>query len=88
MPAGNVAWTGKLATWSSSEGVARSFCPVCGTQLIFESTRWPDETHLFAATLDDPDLFVPRAHFHAEEHLGWFVIEDGLRRFDATADGS
>jgi hypothetical protein len=73
-------WTGTLARYTSSPGVIRSFCPVCGTQMAFETDRRPHETDLFAATLDDPASFRPTLHDYWNERLPWIHVADGLPR--------
>ena len=75
-----VDWTGTPATFASSPGVTRGFCPTCGSPLFFRSERWPDETHVFAASLYDPSLYRPEGHAYWEEHLPWADINDGLPR--------
>lgn len=83
----SVTWQGDLSTLESSGGtVWRKFCPQCGTQMTYQSTRWPDETHLYAATLDDPAQFEPKAHFHYSEKLPWVKIGDDLPKYASTAD--
>jgi hypothetical protein len=73
------AWTAaQPAVYRSSPGVERSFCPTCGTPMAFRSERSPGEMHFYAATLDDPSIFVPTAHDHAGERLPWVRLADGL----------
>ena len=69
-----VSWAGERAFYKSSEIATRGFCPTCGSQMSFESTRWPGELHLYAASLDDPSLYRPQLHCHHAEHLGWLQI--------------
>ena len=56
--------------------------------MSYQSTRWPTETHLYAATLEDPNDFVPKAHFHWAEHVPWIVTDDDLPKYASTADGA
>jgi len=79
-------WTGqKPGQYASSPGVTRSFCTTCGTPLTFASTRWPNETHFLAATLDDPADYHPTAHVFAREALDWAAGHDGLPRHPDTS---
>ena len=72
-------WTsGAPATYASSPGVQRDFCPTCGTPMAYSTTRWPDEKHFYAATLDDPTAFTPERHYHADERLPWVHLADGI----------
>jgi hypothetical protein len=88
VPDGHWRWTGQApGQYASSPGVVRGFCTTCGTPLTYASSRWPDETHFLAATLDDPADFAPTAHFHAGEALHWLHIKDDLKRHDQTVSG-
>ena len=72
-------WTGSTpATYRSSPGVQREFCPTCGTQMTYRSTAFPGECHFYAATLDDPAAFTPTVHVHSAERLPWVHLSDGL----------
>jgi len=76
---GTWAWTGETpASYNSSPGTWRDFCPHCGTQMAYRSMRWPDEMHFYAATLDDPAAYQPTAHSHSAERLPWIHLSDGL----------
>jgi hypothetical protein len=71
--------------YHSSPGVRRLFCGTCGTPMAFESARWPDEIHFYAASLDNPRNFAPQFHVHCAEQLPWIQLDDGLPRFDRNA---
>ncbi len=72
-------WTGAAsATYASSPGVTRSFCPVCGTQMAYQTEARPEGIDLYAATLDDPAAYRPTGHVHWNEHLAWVRLADGL----------
>ena len=87
VPRKSVEWFGDLTTQESSNGrVARMFCSSCGSQMTCQSTLWPDETHLYAATMDQPELFEPRAHFHFNEKLPWVHLGDDLPKYPGSAD--
>ena len=74
-------WTGRQPqVYCSSPGVERSFCPSCGTPMSYESTRDPDEIHLYAASLEHPESFAPQYHDHCAEQLPWIQLGDGLPR--------
>ena len=88
VPRDSVTWNGKTEARESTPGAQRGFCPSCGTQLFFQSDKWPEETHLYAATLDDPSLFKPEAHYHYAEHLSWLSVQDDLPRYPGSADTS
>ena len=69
------------ATYVSSPGVRRRFCPACGTPVAYEAERYPLEIHLYAASLDDPTDFAPQFHVHDAERLLWITLADDLPRF-------
>jgi hypothetical protein len=76
---GGWEWTGKPpATYNSSPGVWRDFCPGCGTQMAYRSIREPGKTDFYAATLDDPSGYEPTSHDHSAERLPWVHLCDGL----------
>ena len=86
VPRGSVDWAGDVAINASSEKVRRGYCPSCGSQMYYQSEVWPEETHLYAATMDDPSLFRPEAHYHYGERLPWFEVTDNLPKYTASAD--
>jgi hypothetical protein len=74
-------WTGAApATYQSSPGTWRDFCPTCGTPMTYRSDRFPGETHFYAATLDRPEAYAPQVHVHTDEILPWVHLADGLPR--------
>jgi hypothetical protein len=88
-PRARFAWTGvPPAIHRSSPGVARSFCARCGTPMAFEGARWPDEVHIYVATVEDPASLVPQAHVYFGQALPWIQPADGLARYQGTGDDS
>lgn len=86
VPRDSVTWNGEIAVRASAAGVQRGFCAQCGTQLYYQFDGWPDETHLYAATLDDPTQFHPTAHFHFAERVPWLTVTDDLPKYAASAE--
>jgi len=80
-----IDWVGRKTFYQSSEIATRGFCATCGTQMSFESTNWPGEIHLYAASLENPGDYVPDLHCHHGEALPWLEIQDHLPRFEGTA---
>jgi hypothetical protein len=78
VPMGGLRWQGPQRFYRSSENVMRSFCNACGAPASFETTVFPNETHLYAASLDDPALYRPTAHIFWSERRPWVRFEDGL----------
>lgn len=85
MGRGQVTWEGTRRFYNSSHGVTRGFCDTCGTPMMYMSTRWPGEVHLYAATLEYPSLYRPTAHVHWAESLPWICIADDLPRHEGRA---
>lgn len=78
-PNGQWRWTGDTpGTFQSSPGTTRGFCGTCGSPVSYVSDRHPDETHFYAALLENPGAVIPTAHFHYHEHLPWPTIADSL----------
>ncbi|MEQ8605066.1 MAG: GFA family protein [Marivibrio sp.] len=87
-----VIWTGDRRLFRSSPRVVRSFCAVCGAPASFETDVFPDETHLYAPSLDDRSLYRPSAHIFWSERLPWVSVGDDLPKHpkglqDAAANG-
>ena len=73
-----VVWQGPRNSYASSQKVIRSFCGDCGAPTSFESQIFPGETHLYAATLDDPSAYSPAAHIFWSERVPWANVVDAL----------
>ena len=91
--AGYVTWAGfksdhfilrkgdhHLRWYESSPGARRGFCSTCGSTMLFESERWPGETHVALACLHGPIDREPQANAFYDTHVGWMPIDDGLRK--------
>ncbi len=91
--AGSVAWVGvkqgcfaittgaeHLTRFQSSKEARRSSCSLCGSPMFFQSSRWPGETHVALALLDDGHGLAPTAHAFFDDRAPWVHVEDGLAR--------
>ena len=75
-------WAGQTPKRYQSSGWAeRFFCPECGSQMAYRSSKLPDEIHGLAASLDDPADFAPGVHFFHSRALPWLHIADDLPRY-------
>lgn len=54
--------------------------------MTYQFEGWPDETHLYAASLEDPSQFEPQAHFHYAERVHWISLTDELPKYPGSAD--
>ncbi len=78
---------GTPASYQSSPGVWRYFCPACGSPMAYTNDdKWPGEVHLYLGTLEHPEKFVPTGHVHTGEQLPWFEIHDELPRFTKLSE--
>jgi hypothetical protein len=66
--------------FQSSPFASRSFCPHCGSQLVWTSPDKEDWTAIFVGSLDDPENVVPTEHLSVESQLPWFKVADNLPR--------
>ena len=75
-------WTSEPpATYVSSPGVRRHFCPKCGSPMAFDADHYPEEIHLYAACLNDPNAVQPSFHVYHGEKLAWVHSDDGLVKY-------
>lgn len=81
-----VEWMGAPVCRESSPGVHRAHCSACGAPVSYRADRWPGETHLYAAGLDDPAAYRPTAHVYWAERLAWVTVEDDLPKHEGSAD--
>jgi len=81
-----VTWSGERKTYKSSGHALRTFCGTCGSQMSFQSERWPGEIHLYGVSLDDPEAYVPQLHCYTDERLSWVHQSDDLPKFPQSAD--
>jgi hypothetical protein len=73
-----LTWKGPRKHYKSSPLVTRSFCEICGSPLSFKTEVIKEQTHLYAATLDDVSLYKPTAHLYWSERLAWVSFADNL----------
>lgn len=66
------------ATFESSPGIRRAFCPHCGSVV-----PWGDEESVYvpAGCLDDDPGLRPTAHLFVGSKAPWYVIADALPQF-------
>ena len=83
----NVEWLGdKPATYNSSPGVQRGFCPACGSTITF-ARPGRDEISIQAGSLDDPNVVSPTEHIFVEQRCAWLKFDDGLPIHDRYPPG-
>ena len=86
LPADKVEFTGVMSVYSmtadSGGTVTHSFCPTCGAQMFTSSTNSPDNVHIVAASLDNPDIFSPQVSVYASSATSWDRPKEGIPQFD------
>ena len=85
VPLAQFAWQGDAPqTLESSPGVRRHFCARCGSPLGFEAAHYPGGMHLYAASMERPEDFVPEFHVNYESKLPWLRMVDDLPKYEGT----
>ena len=59
----------------SSDHGTRSFCPRCGTPLLFASSHHPGELDVTTCSLDSPELVPPADHTWTRSRLSWIEVD-------------
>lgn len=81
VPRAAFAWTGEPpAEYRSSDHAVRFFCPRCGAQLAFVSSREPSTIDITVVTLERPEAAAPDRHIWTKSMLPWVHLDDGLPR--------
>jgi len=77
----DVRLTGELGEIRTSDHGIRRFCRACGTHIVFDDSRYPDEIDIATTTLDDPAPVAPRFHIWTRSQLPWVKLGDDLQTF-------
>ncbi|MBM4155404.1 MAG: GFA family protein [Lentisphaerae bacterium] len=79
VPAAAFRWTrGAPKPTGRADHGTRWFCPDCGTQMAFVTSRAPDRIDLAVTTTDDPASHPPTRHVWLGSKLPWVTPEPGL----------
>ena len=78
--------TGVLGEVRTSDHAVRRFCRACGTHMVFDDSRYPDEIDIATATLDDPAAVPPQRHIWTRSQVPWIKLGDGLPTFAERSD--
>lgn len=89
--AGYVTWAGfpttqfkltrgqdQLHWYASSAAARRGSCKLCGSNMLFESSRWPGETHVALACINEALDRSPEANVYFDQHVNWMATDDAL----------
>ena len=64
---------GTPASYESSKGACRTFCPRCGTPLTFTKSEYPDELDFTICSLLEPDALRPKDVTFERSLPKWFA---------------
>jgi hypothetical protein len=75
---------GEAATFESSPGTLRSFCPACGTGLFYRNAAvFPGQVDVQTATLDQPERApLPAAQVQVAEARNWVTELAAIHAFE------
>jgi hypothetical protein len=83
--------TGTASQWrvtaDSGNDKVHAFCPTCGTPVYLTFVAMPDLIAIHAASLDDPDLFVPQALTYSGRGPAWDTMDPSLAAFEKMPPG-
>ena len=65
---------------ASSDHGRRAFCSECGTQIFFETSKYPQQIDVVRACVDGSIDRAPSAHVFVSTRVDWVAIDDGLPR--------
>ena len=75
-----------LTYYESSKGEWRSFCSVCGSNMITKFSQLPDVYGFPLGTLDcDPETRIER-HVFTRHKAPWYTITDDLPQIEDLSD--
>jgi hypothetical protein len=82
----SVTFTGESRAFVSPSArgtdTVRNFCAACGS-LVFGGVRGQTESYtIYAGSLDDPALFIPRIAIFTRARPAWAMVPDGLKVFE------
>jgi hypothetical protein len=75
-----------LAKYYSSDDTAKTFCKICGSNLISTYDNDPDHYGLPIGGLEQDPGSRPIAHIYAASKSPWYEITDNLPQFDELPD--
>lgn len=75
-----------LSEYHSSESVVKTFCSVCGSNLISTYDDSPDKLGIPLGRLDQAPNNIIEGHFFVGSKSPWYEISDGLPEFEEFPD--
>lgn len=91
-PKDKVTVSGTLTRYASKTDagntMTRSFCPVCGSRMLGETTSLPDHVGVGLGVFDDSDDFVPAMSFYAKRLRKWDRLAEAIPSFETLPQQS
>jgi hypothetical protein len=85
-PRENVKLEGKAALWDlagdSGNMKSRAFCPTCGSPVYLTFSAMPDLFTIHAASMDNPDRYVPQMVTYRVRGYDWDNVDPALPAFN------
>ncbi len=82
LPMDRFAFTkGEAHSYVSSDHGRRGFCPDCGSQLTFWSSRTPGDIDVTLGSLDRPEAFPLSHHTFVTGRLDWLRLKEALPEY-------
>ncbi|MEO5559098.1 MAG: GFA family protein [Dokdonella sp.] len=69
-------------TGGSGRTISRGFCSNCGAQVVGDADMVGTLLSVRAGTLDDPDLYQPKANVFVSQAAAWDAMDPQLPKFD------
>ncbi len=69
-----------LKVYRSSESAQRTFCQRCGTTLLFEGDRWPNEVHVARACIEGDIDREPSAITYWDDRAHWYDASANVKK--------
>jgi hypothetical protein len=79
VPKSGFELSGGPTVFASSPGIARGFCPTCGTAITFDDGG--DNIDVTVASLDDPEAIRPDREIWLEHRLSWVAVDPSRAHF-------
>jgi len=79
--------SGKIKVCEKTPGIKRGFCGDCGTSMTYSADHtvdgqdWSADAWFATATLDEPEIAIPKSHVYVSDQQPWIKLADGLPTF-------
>jgi hypothetical protein len=73
---------------NSGLGIERGFCPNCGSQILLQAERAPQNLDLHAGSLYDPSIYRPERDIFTESAQPWDHMDPSIAKFATTSSSA